>query len=43
MSLIKVRQRRKKSWIDARRGMSIGKLAAFLLLVLAMMWYLGRF
>lgn len=43
MSLIKVRQRRKKTWIDSRKGMSIGKLALLLILVLGLIWYLGRF
>jgi len=43
MSLIKVRRRRKKTWIDARKGMPMGRLVALLVLVVALIWYLGRF
>lgn len=43
MSLIKVRRRRKKNWIDARKGMSVGKLLALLGLVIVLIWYLGTF
>jgi hypothetical protein len=43
MSLIKVRRRRKKNWIDARKGMPMGRLVALLVLVVALIWYLGRF
>ena len=43
MSLIRVRRRRKKNWIDARKGMSVGRLLALLVLVVALIWYLGRF
>jgi hypothetical protein len=39
MSLIKVRRRRK----DARKGMPMGRLVALLVLVVALIWYLGRF
>lgn len=42
MSLIEVRRRRKKNWIDTRRGMPLGRLVALLVLVMAMIWYLGR-
>jgi len=43
MSLIRVRRRRKKDWIDARKGMSVGKLLLLLALVIVIIWYLGRF
>ncbi len=43
MSLIKVRRSRKKNWIDTRKGMSAGKLLMLLILVVALIWYLGRF
>lgn len=43
MSLIKVRRRRKKNWLDARKGMSSGRLVLFLVLVGTLIWYLGRF
>lgn len=43
MSLIRVRRRRKKNWLDARKGMSAGRLVVFLALVVALIWYLGRF
>jgi len=43
MSLIRVRRRRKKDWIDARKGMAAGKLLLLLALVIALIWYLGRF
>jgi hypothetical protein len=43
MSLIRVRRRRKKDWIDARKGMSASKLLLLLALVVAIIWYLGRF
>lgn len=42
MSLIKVRRRRKKNWMDTRKGMSSARLLVFLALVVAAMWYLGR-
>jgi hypothetical protein len=41
MSLIKVRRRRKKNWIDARKGMSSGKLMGLFLAVVVLIWYLG--
>jgi hypothetical protein len=42
MSLIRVRRRRKQNWIDTKKGMSGGKLLLLLILVVALMWYLGR-
>lgn len=42
MSLIRVRRSRKKSWIDARKGLGIGKLFLLFVFVVAMIWYLGR-
>ena len=42
MSLIRVRQRRKQSWMKARKGMPRGKLIGLLILVTAAIWYLGR-
>lgn len=42
MSLIRVRRRRKKNWIDARKGFGPGRLLALLALVAAIMWFLGR-
>lgn len=41
MSLIRVRRRRKKEWMDVRKGKSTGKLLLFLIVVLAAIWYLG--
>ena len=41
MSLIRVRRRRKKNWLDARKGMPYQKLVAFLIMTLALIWYLG--
>ena len=41
MSLIRQRKRRKKNWVDARKGMSQTKLVALLILVLVAIWYLG--
>lgn len=41
MSLIRQRKRRKKSWMDTRKGMSQAKLVAMLVLVLVAIWYLG--
>lgn len=42
MSLIRVRRRRKQNWLDARKGMPPGRLLVFLVLVVAIIWYLGR-
>lgn len=41
MSLIRVRRRRKKEWVDQKKGASPLKLALVLLVVLAIIWYLG--
>jgi hypothetical protein len=41
MSLIRVRKRRKKNWVDARRGMPKGKLVGLLILTVVAIWYLG--
>ncbi len=41
MSLIKVRRNRKKNWIDTRKPKNTRKLVILLLLVLALIWYLG--
>jgi hypothetical protein len=41
MSLIRVRHRRKKAFIDVHGGMSMGRLLALLIAVLALVWYLG--
>lgn len=41
MSLIRARHRRKKSWLDTRKGMSMKRLFALLLLVIGLIWYLG--
>lgn len=41
MSLIRQRRRRKKSWLDTRKGMSQQKLMGLLFLVAVVIWYLG--
>jgi hypothetical protein len=41
MSLIRVRQRRKKNWIDTRKGMPAPRLLALLVMTIAFIWYLG--
>lgn len=41
MSLIRARRRRKKNWIDTRRGMSRNKLLGLLFLTIVVIWYLG--
>jgi hypothetical protein len=41
MSLIRVRNRRKKDWIDVRRGRSLRTLIFLLILVGLAIWYLG--
>jgi hypothetical protein len=43
MSLIRVRRRRKKTWIDTRKGLGAGRLTVLLALVAALFWFLGRF
>jgi len=41
MSLIRARRRRKKNWLDTRKGMPRNKLVGFLLLTVVLIWYLG--
>lgn len=41
MSLIRQRRRRKKNWLDTRKGMSNRKLMGLLFLVVLVIWYLG--
>jgi len=41
MSLIRQRKLRKKTFIDARKGMPLGQLLTLLVLTLAVIWYLG--
>jgi hypothetical protein len=41
MSLIRVRRRRKKNWIDTRKGMTSQKLTGLLFVVVLVIWYLG--
>lgn len=41
MSLIRIRRRRKKNWLDTRKGMPGGRLIALLILTLVAIWYLG--
>lgn len=41
MSLIRTRRRRKKSWIDTRKGMPMRRLTLLLILVIGAIWYLG--
>ncbi len=41
MSLIRVRRRRKKNWIDTRKGMSSGRLMGLFFGVIVIIWYLG--
>ena len=40
MSLIRVRRRRKKNWIDTRKGMPRSRLIGLLILTLVAIWYL---
>lgn len=40
MSLIRVRRKRKKRWIDAKKGASTWKLTALFLIVVVVIWYL---
>lgn len=42
MSLIRVRRQRKREWIDAKKGKSPTSLVVLLVVVLAIIWYLGR-
>ena len=41
MSLIKIRQRRKKDWIDANKGLPTPRLVALLVITIVVIWYLG--
>ena len=41
MSLIRVRRKRKKEWIDAQKGRSPKVLIILLALVIVIIWYLG--
>ncbi len=41
MSLIRVRRRRKKNWIDTRKGMSSSRLMSLFFGVIVIIWYLG--
>ena len=41
MSLIRVRRRRKKNWLGARKGMPVGRLLVLFVLTVAVIWYLG--
>ena len=43
MSLIRVRRERRELGYGARMGTSPGRLLVLLALVIALMWYLGRF
>lgn len=39
MSLIRVRRRRKKSWVDSRKGMPVAKLFFLLVITVALIWF----
>ena len=41
MSLIRVRRDRKKNWIDEKKGLPPRQLLILLLVLLAVIWYLG--
>ncbi|MFO8172947.1 MAG: hypothetical protein ACQET1_01720 [Gemmatimonadota bacterium] len=41
MSLIRVRRKRKKEWIDHQKGKSPRALVLLLILVAIIIWYLG--
>lgn len=41
MSLIRVRRKRKKEWLDVKKGKSTGKLLIFLAIVVGAIWYLN--
>ncbi|MDE2784163.1 MAG: hypothetical protein OXK77_14500 [Gemmatimonadota bacterium] len=42
MSLIRVRRRRKRDWIDTKKGRNPGTLVILLVVVILIIWYLGR-
>ena len=42
MSLIRVRRRRKREWIDVKKGKSPTALVVLLVAVLVVFWMLGR-
>ena len=41
MSLIRIRQKRKREWIDAQKGKTPRALILLLVLVILLIWYLG--
>jgi hypothetical protein len=41
MSLIRIRRKRKREWIDAQKGKSPRALFLLLAVVLLIIWYLG--
>lgn len=41
MSLIRVRNSRKKHWIDAKKGPSLRRLVLLTIVVIGVIWYLG--
>ena len=41
MSLIRVRRKRKREWIDVKKGLSPRALIAFLAVVILVIWYLN--
>lgn len=41
MSLIRVRRKRKKEWIDHQKGRTPRGLIALLIVVILIIWYLG--
>jgi hypothetical protein len=41
MSLIRVRRKRKREWIDSQKGKSPRALALLLTVVVLVIWYLG--
>jgi hypothetical protein len=41
MSLIRIRRKRKKEWIDHKKAKSPRRLILLLVVLLAVIWYLG--
>lgn len=41
MSLIRVRRKRKKEWIDHKKAKSPTRLILFLVVIVAVIWYLS--